>query len=496
MKAGIIKKACGILCCWLALPALAQSPVQKVLEAYKADKDLKNASYGFCILDAQSGKVIEEHNADMSLVPASTLKIVTTSAALGILGKNYTYKTKIYFSEKPDSVKGVLNGDIIVKGSGDPTLNSDYFYKDNTDAVAAWAAKLRQMGLKQVKGMVITDASCFDNNIPSTWIWGDIGNYFGAGANGLSYCDNKFILTFQSFGAGQKANLLSEKTRIGDAKEWPAIHVQDSVFSGGKDDNAFIFGGPGTESKTVRGTIPANQAAYEVEGALANPPIALRDHFEAMLDKEGIKIMYESTKNWTEAQYTAYKFNYPAYRLAYTHVSPTLDRIVYFTNTKSDNHYAESLLNTIGAAKSGRQGTTDNGIDAAIGYWKGRGVDVSGLFMVDGSGLSRGNAITTRIQATILSKIYRDSLMYPVFNASLPVAGRNGSMTSLCKGTFAENNLRAKTGYITRARGYCGYVKTKSGRELAFSVLFNNYACTPTEMKLKIEKLMVALTEL
>lgn len=490
----IIKNTGLLLGCLLALRAAAQSPVQKVLDGYKADKDLKNAAYSFCIVDAQSGKVIEECNADMSLLPASTLKVVTTSAALGILGKNYTYKTKIYFSEKPDSAKGLLNGDIIVKGSGDPTLNSDYFYKDNNDAVAAWAAKLRQSGLKQVKGMVVTDASYFDNNIPSTWIWADIGNYFGAGANGLSYCDNKFILTFRSGENGQKARLLSKKTRIGDADGW-TINVHDSVFAGGKDDNAFIFGGPDTDSKTVRGTIPANQAAYEVEGALANPPIALRDHFEAMLDKEGVKIMYEPTKNWTNEQ-AGYQFNYPAYRLAYTHVSPTLDRIVYYTNTKSDNHYAESLLNTIGAVKSGKQGTTDNGIEAAIGYWKGRGVDVSGLFMVDGSGLSRGNAITTRIQATILSKIYRDSLMYPAFNASLPVAGRNGSMTSLCRGTFAENNLRAKTGYITRARGYCGYVKTKSGKELAFSILFNNYACTPTEMKLKIEKLMVALTEL
>ena len=86
--------------------------------------------------------------------------------------------------------------------------------------------------------------------------------------------------------------------------------------------------------------------------------------------------------------------------------------------------------------------------------------------------------------------------MYESFNNSLPIAGKNGSMTSLCKGTFAENNLRAKTGYINRARGYCGYVKTKSGKNLAFSILFNNYDCSPKEMKLKIEKFLVALVEL
>ena len=182
--------------------------------------------------------------------------------------------------------------------------------------------------------------------------------------------------------------------------------------------------------------------------------------------------------------------------LFYTHTSPTLEKIVFYTNTKSNNHYAESLLKTIGAAKSGKQGSTDNGIKAVETYWRERGVDISGLHMSDGSGLSRANTITTKIQATVLSKIYRDSLIYPAFNASLPVAGKNGSMTNLCKGTFAENNMRAKTGYINRARGYCGYVKTKSGKELAFSVLFNNYDCSAKEAKLKIEKLLVALVEL
>ena len=153
-------------------------------------------------------------------------------------------------------------------------------------------------------------------------------------------------------------------------------------------------------------------------------------------------------------------------------------------------------MNTIGATKSKKQGTTSNGINAVERYWEGRGVDITGLHMADGSGLSRANTITTKIQATVLSKIYRDSLMYPSFNSSLPIAGKNGSMTNLCKGTFAENNMRAKTGYINRARGYCGYVKTKSGKELAFSVLFNNYDCSPKEMKLKIEKLLVALVDL
>lgn len=478
-----------ILLLW-AVTARSQQTVDAVLESYRTDPDLKHAVYSLYVAEAQSGKVIKEYNADLSLVPASTLKIVTTSAALGILGKNYVYKTNLYATHRIDSTTGILDGDLIIRGSGDPTLNSAYFYKEDADVIPVWIAKLKRMGLKQLNGTVLTDASCFDTSIPSTWIWGDIGNYFGAGANGLSYADNKFILTFRSYEPGKKAGLLSLKTSMGQQLYHDT--VSDSVFSGGSDDNAYIFGGPGDGHKTVRGTIPPNQAAYEVEGAMADPAAELRDHFTGTLSGSGIVV--KQPAKGPEGRHEA--FSYSSCSLTYTHVSPPLEKIVYFTNTKSDNHYAESLLKTVGAYKSGRQGTTDNGIDAVLGYWKVRGVDVSGLFMVDGSGLSRANAITTRIQGTILGKIYRDSLMYPAFNASLPVAGKNGSMASLCKGTFAENNLRAKTGYITRARGYCGYVKTKAGKELVFAVLFNNYSCSPKEMKLKIEKLLVALTAL
>jgi len=468
-----------------ALVASAQSPVDAVLQTYKADKDLQHASFSFCILDAQTGKVIQEYNAETSLVPASTLKIVTTSAALGILGKNYTYKTKIYASEKTDSITGLLNGSIVIKGSGDPTLNSQYFKNTaDSDVVETWARKLKAKGIKQVKGAVLADATVFDNDIPGTWIWADIGNYFGAGANGLSYNDNKYALYYNTGGAGSAATLQSIRPQSYGQK----LQISSEVLAAGNDDNAFIYGDPESHVRRVSGSIPPNRTNYEVEGQLADPAGYCAEELQQALTRQGV--VFPKTAPVTTDAKALEKY------LLYTHTSPPLDKIVYYTNTKSNNHYAETLLKTLGAAKSNGQGTTSNGIDAVIAYWKGRGVDVAGLYMSDGSGLSRANSITTRTQATILSKIYRDSVMYPVFNASLPIAGRNGSMTSLCKGTFAEGNLRAKTGYITRARGYCGYVKTKKGKELAFSILFNNYACSPTEMKQKIERFLVALTEL
>lgn len=477
-------------CCVLALSAWSQKGIDDILKSYQADKDLQHAQVSFCIVDAATGKTLKEYNSEMAMIPASTLKIVTTSAALGILGKNYTYKTNFYLSENPDAASGNYKGDILIKGSGDPSFNSSYFYSNDSLFLGTFIKKIKAKGIKKITGTVKADISCFDNSIPATWIWSDIGNYFGAGANGLSYRDNKFSLFYSSAETGSTAKLL----RISPEFFSKTISIDSEVKAYGTEDDAFVYGGPDSYTRKVSGTIPPNQKNYEVEAQAPNPALFFCYNLVDELYKQKLLDHREDTKPFINEKKEALTFK-PEF-LFHTHVSPTLEKIVFYTNTKSNNHYAESLLKTIGAAKSGKPGTTDNGISAVETYWKERGVDVSGLHMSDGSGLSRANTVTTKLQATILSKIFRDSLMYPAFNASLPVAGKNGSMTSLCKGTFAENNMRAKTGYINRARGYCGYVKTKAGKELAFSVLFNNYDCSPREAKLKIEKLLVALVDL
>ncbi|HRF99793.1 MAG TPA: D-alanyl-D-alanine carboxypeptidase/D-alanyl-D-alanine-endopeptidase [Bacteroidia bacterium] len=466
----------------------AQIGIDAVLDSYKKDKDLQHATYSFCVLDATSGKTIKEYNSELALIPASTMKIVTTSAALGILGKDYTYKTNFYTFTKTDSATGQNLNHLLVKGSGDPSFNSSYFYNNDSSFLNPIIQKLKTKGIKKINGSLIADGSYFDNAIPSTWIWGDIGNYFGAGANGLSYHDNKFSIFYNSGGP----NTIAEIESIAPEYFSKKISVQSNVISQGTEDDAFVFGDPNGYSRTVRGTIPPNKKHYEVEAEMPEPALYFINQLQSELQKNNLsnsdtKLILSESSN---------SYNIKPEQLVYTHTSPKLEKIVYYTNIKSNNHYAESLLNTIGAVKSGKKGTTSNGINAVENYWKDRGIDISGLHMVDGSGLSRANTITTKTQATILSKIYRDSLMYPAFNASLPIAGKNGSMVSLCKGTFAEGNMRAKTGYINRARGYCGYVKTKSGKELAFSVLFNNYDCSPKEMKLKIEKLLIAMVDL
>ncbi len=472
----------------IAVTMKGQNNFDSVVENFKKDKDLQYASYGFCVLDAQTGKIIKELNSETALIPASTLKIITTSAALGTLGTNYTYKTSFFFIIEKDSASNAVKKHLLIKGSGDPSFNSSYFYNNDSIFLTPILTQFKLKGIQNINGKVITDVSIFDNSIPSHWIWGDIGNYFGAGANGLSYRDNKFSLFFRSGANNTPAYLES----ISPAYFSQKISVTSNVKAGGTDDNAYVFGDPTSYLRYVNGTIPPLKTHYEIEAAMPESGLFFSNQLLIEFKKQNMATI-NSKAAMTDAPFPLHQ---TTSELIHTHTSPKLEKIVYYTNVKSNNHYAESLLKTLGAIKSGKQGTTENGIRAVEDYWKERGVDITSMHMADGSGLSRANSITTKTQATILSKIYRDKQIYEAFNASLPIAGKNGSMQNLCKGTFAENNLRAKTGYINRVRGYCGYVKTKKGTELAFSILVNNYSCTPSEMKLKIERFLSALVDL
>lgn len=465
--------------------SFGQSPVTPVLESYKTDKTLINGIYSYCVLDAKTGTVVSEANSHTFMIPASTLKAITTSAALGTLGKFYRYDTRIYFTGNFNKTTGVLNGDIIIRGSGDPTLNSELFRgkKDTTDITDKWAQFLKDKGLKEITGSIIGDATCFGQHIPANWIWGDISNYFGVAPCGLSFNDNLYSIVFNCGATGCKAEV------VDIVPKYTSITLDHDidVTAAGREDDAYVTGDPFGTRKTVKGTIPPNSKKLHVRAALPDPALMCAEFLQRSLNDAGIKTpsvcaksIYDADEEYTKKEKT----------LMHTHYSSSLEKIIYYTNLTSNNLYCETILKTMG------KGSNYVGIDKVRDYWKGKGLDVSELYMVDGNGLSRANTVTTFFEASVLQKMYNDSTLFKSFYNSLPVAGVSGSMSNIGKGTFLEKNMKAKTGYISRARGYCGYVKTKAGKDVTFSVLFNNYSCTPHEMKKKIEMLLIAIAEL
>lgn len=459
---------------------MLQSQTTLLIKEWETDSSLKGASIGFSVIDLKNTQVIEEYHSHQFLIPASTLKVVTTAAALSSLGKNFQYETSILSDGHLNPTSGLLTANLIIKGSGDPTLQSEHFYA-NQNLCDNWAKALKEKGVKSIEGKIIADTKVFDKIIPDDWIWADISNYFGSIPNGLSYKDNKFKIVYNTGAPGTKAQIV--KTSPNYLKQ--PYHLTSEVTIKGTEDLAYVYGNPFDFTKTIRGTLPANKTNYDIEAALPNPALLCAEDFYIALNKIGISCHSNSieTNDSIDDQLSSAK-------VLYSQKSPTLEKIIYYTNVTSNNLYCESLLKTIGG------GSTQQGIEQVKKFIESKGLNKEEVFMVDGSGLSRANNITTAFQAQLLSKIYQDTSLYSSIYKSLPIAGKNGSLSSIGKGTFIENNMRAKTGYINRCRAYCGYVKTKSNKHLAFSIIFNNYNCTAKEAKLKIEKFLVHLGEL
>jgi D-alanyl-D-alanine carboxypeptidase/D-alanyl-D-alanine-endopeptidase (penicillin-binding protein 4) len=480
-----------MFCICLLVPVLLaaqNSRLKSEIEKLKKDPAMAHAAWSVCVMNSRSDSAIVEYNSQTSLIPASTLKILTTGAALSILGSDFMFQTKIQYDGTFDSISGVLKGNLYILGGGDPSLESEYFKdkKDSLTTVEKWALILKAKGLKKIEGAVVGDGSIFEDNMtPSQWIWGDMGNYFGAGASGLNYHDNKYTVYFRSGAAGSRTSVVKMIPVI------EGLQFVNNVTAGGNDDNAFIYGSQYNYYRVAQGTIPANKNNYEVEGSIPDPALYCAQSLTSALQNIDVKVVKKATtlKMMREANEDVVSNR----KILHTHYSPTLDKIVYYTNLKSINLYAESLLKYISYSKTSF-GSGSAGTDIVTQFWKSKGADVSGLFMNDGCGLARANVITTRTETEVLRLMTKDKNFNAFYN-SLPVAGRSGSLGGLCDGTFAENNLRAKSGYITRARGYAGYVKNRKGETLSFSVLANNYDCSPAEMKKKLENILVAIAE-
>lgn len=466
----------------LFLPQFVFCQLTKFVGDWEKDKDLKSALLSFCVYDAKNNLIIAEHNAHKFMIPASTMKIVTTAAALKVLGNNYKFQTKLVYTGKFTKETGVLDGDLIIIGGGDPTLQSESFYKaDSLTITDKWSQSIKAAGIKEITGKIVGDASAWEHTVPGNWIWADINNYFGAVPCGLSFMDNKFKVIFNSKEAGSKA----EVAKVIPASLQTKVKINNNVIAKGTEDEAFIYGDPFGYNKTISGKIPPNKTNFEVEAALPDPALLCAEYLMNSLKKVGIKCKENNCISNYEKRDTSIKTT-----LIYTHSSPTLEKIVGVTNITSNNLYAESLLRILG------NGYAYSGIEAVRKFLTAKGLDVSEINMTDGSGLSRADLVTTSLQATLLGKIQLDNMINKSFFNSLPIASKQGSMSNIGKGAYIENKMRAKTGYINKARGYSGYITTKTGKELSFSILFNNYSCGAKEAKLKIEKFLIELGEM
>lgn len=462
--------------------------VNKALATFTKDKVLKNASIGFLAVDLKSNEVIAEFNPDLSLMPASTQKIITTAAALELLGTRHIFKTQIEYSGNIDTVNKVLNGNIYIKGGADPTLGSKYYDKKGEyKFISSWINSLKNNKIHKVNGHIIADASRYSTEItPPKFTWEDVGNYYGAGANGLTAFDNLYEIYFESPALPDK---LTKITKV--EPQIPNLEIQNEVLSSSVNkDEAFIFGAPYTYLHIIRGTIPKAKSEFTIKGAIPDPAYYLAWKFKNDLELAGVP----AVKNATTIRLMELKGDTIKEKRHSLHItfSPSLTSIVNITNKRSINLYAEHLFNEIGL-KLKKEGSNSAGREAIELFWKNKGMDTDGFHIYDGSGLSRFNSITAAQLVFILDYMKNKSKNYEAFYESLPVAGKSGTLRNIGKNTAAHGVVHAKSGSIGRVRAFAGYVTTKSGRELAFSINVANYNCSSYAIKKKMTDLMVAM---
>jgi D-alanyl-D-alanine carboxypeptidase/D-alanyl-D-alanine-endopeptidase (penicillin-binding protein 4) len=465
----------------LSLSSNGQDMKLSPLEALKAemyklqdDPDLIHGTWGLCVLDLKRDTVIAEYNSATGFVPASSLKVLTTGAALSILGENYRYETKIQYDGILDSLNGIIYGNLYILGSGDPSLGSKFFQKEKDTIYPAqrWANLLRSRGIRKIEGAIIADAGVFDSEmVPDNWTWGDIGNYYGAGPSGLNYRDNQYHVYYSSGNEGDTARI----TRV--VPVIPGLKMESTVKAGGTKDYANFYGAPYSNFRYASGTIPPHRTDFEVDVSMPDPAFYCAYELDSVLRKNHVTINGRPT---TTREVNALGSNNKKHRFTlFSEYSPKLSDLVYWTNKKSVNLYAESMLKTIAHKKNGI-GTVNGGTDAIGLFLTYRKIDIKGLHMNDGSGLSRSNSITPRQFVSILRLISKE----PCFKAYYK--------------SFPEYtaNVVAKGGYITRVRSYTGFITKKNGELLAFSIIANNYDCTPVDMVKKMEKLLDLMGQL
>ncbi len=457
------------------------------IERLKNDTSLKNASISFFAWDVVSKEIIAALNPDQSLIPASTLKVVTTAAALEMLGSDTRFRTTVEHDGFIDTM-GTLNGNIFVRGGGDPCLGSSIFEKKYYKPIfyKNWTDSIKKK-IKKINGSIIADADIFDDQTPSTWIWGDMANYYGATAYGISVYDNMYSVFFNTGKDKGDSTMI-----IGTDPNIPSLFLQNNVKTSNETkDNSYIVGAPFDLSRKLYGFLPKDKNKFKVRGSIPDPALLVAQELQAYLDSAGVKV----SNNATSTRIANEKLTVAKNRIFLCGTwSPRIADIVYWTNHVSMNLYAETFLKHIGLKKYG-SGDTWSGAKALTEFWKSKGVDTRGMYLNDGSGLSRYNAISARQIVQVLSYM-KTSKNYDIFYNSLPTAGLSGTIRKMFKNTNAEKNLRAKSGYMSRIRSYGGYVKTLSNRELVFSLIVNNYNCSDQEMKEKIELILVKLADL
>lgn len=415
----------------------------------------RSGQWGVMITSVSRGDTLFSRNPGLELRPASTMKLFTTGLAFDRFGPDYQFSTDV-LRDGPVTSDGTLQGNIIVRGDGDPSLSGRFLDGGPNAPMAMLAQRVAAAGIKRITGDVIGDATAFDDSlIPDGWLTRYLGAGYAARVSGLSLNEN-IVWVAVSPGSGSRAEVALEPmttsmTVVNKARTVGGRNA-NLHMSKSSDGTITVTGSIGRQSRTRRYSYVVDDPAKFTTGA-----------FRAALAAAGIKVDGATRVAPTPAR---------AVKIAALQ-SPTLARMVSAMNRESINHYAELLFRD-GARgpQRTRQGTVANGNQAMHEFFARVGADTTTIYNADGSGLSVNDRLTARSMVQLLDYAHR-ATWGPEFHASLPVAGESGTQRTRMKGSPAQGNLHAKTGTTNDVIALAGYVTATDGEVLAFAFLYN-----------------------
>jgi len=455
----------------LSILLLAKNPVDDFIN----NPLMQNANISLLVKDLATNRTICQFRPNSSSTPASTMKLVTTATAMELLGPKFCFQTKLEIDGTLSS-NGTLNGNLYIRGGGDPTLGSEHL--GDKDFMTKWVEEVKKVGIKKITGKIIADETLYDDlGVNPKWTWEDIGNYYAAGAYGISYMDNTYQLVLRSGLEGSTPEIL----RI--VPEIPAMTFENHLTSTNiAFDSAYFYGAPHSYLRSIHGEIPANRLEYIIKGDIPNPGLLLAEHFQQRLVESGIAIQQLPSDIVTKSSDR---------RVILVQESPALSEIIKETNVRSNNGYAEQIFRYLALNKN-PVGTTNGAVQVVRSFWKSKGLPVDQLFMYDGCGLSPVDAVSSQFLVDLLIYMQTISPNKDAFFNSLPVSGKSGTLTNFLQRTALQGKVHAKSGTISGVKSYAGYIEANN-KTYVFAILVNHANGTSKAVTRKMEEFLLQL---
>ncbi len=442
MKNIILLKNFSWLYLFITVSATSQTLSQKIDTILKA-RCLDHAQTSINIVALPSGQNIYAHNALTPLLPASVMKIITTAAALHYLTPEYRFKTTILYSGERKN--GVIHGDLIIRGSGDPTLSTENLWRI--------ATQIKASGINEIRGKLVLDTHFFDkyDRAPS-WQNKRSQRAYDAKLSALSLDFNTFLVHVQ---AGEKVG-----DRLNVWLEPPYLLLKNKSKTIRKGKNTVSLNRT-NKMLWIDGNLSIKAKEKRIYLNVINPLHYVAETFHALLKQVGITI------NKT----TAVVFTPSVGTKIYEHRSKPLSIILKGLNTYSNNLTAEQILKTIAAEHVGIPGSHKNALKLIKNFLQNNGVITQGIVLADGSGLSRKNRMTSRAITDLLSNMYIRFDIGADFLAALT------NYASRLTHSSAYRKIKAKTGSLNGVSTLAGYVESKKGKVFGYALFLNNNQC-------------------